>query len=351
MRPGIGWWLSFRGKMKEEGCLEQGKPSADRYSDALALTIENAPQKMKKLFTERHQGSKPRVAQTLDSVTRDSLLELVDRRMDQHWFGFAFPEKCGDGYGYAGTDFNKLEDHMKLWGVIWPAAVDRDAPPSDAQIFDLLEYSYEQIAEATNPSYHGFMQHYHHGYDQDSGREKFTDDVNRIFERNGIAYQLKNGETIRFASAVLHESLATAAFRTGDAILDNLLETAREKFLNRSLETRRESLEKIWDAWERLKTLEPGDKKTSVNALLNKAAVEPSFRARLETEARELTDIGNKFMIRHTETDKVPIEISGHVDYLFQRIFAFIRLLLHMTGREAVTGTISSATVDDDTGW
>jgi hypothetical protein len=119
---------------------------------------------------------------------------------------------------------------------------------------------------------------------------------------------------------------------------------AREKFLNRSLETPRESLEKIWDAWERLKTLEPGDKKTSVTLLLNKAAAEPSFRARLETEARELTEIGNKFMIRHTEIDKVPIELSDHVDYLFLRMFALIRLLLHMTGREAVNA-------DDNMDW
>jgi hypothetical protein len=79
---------------------------------------------------------------------------------------------------------------------------------------------------------------------------------------------------------------------------------------------------------ERLKTLEPGDKKASVTLLLNKAAAEPSFRARLETEARKLTEIGDKFMIRHTEIDKVPIELSGHIDYLFLRMFAPSRALI-----------------------
>ncbi|MFZ0591553.1 MAG: hypothetical protein WAM39_13900 [Bryobacteraceae bacterium] len=98
-------------------------------------------------------------------------------------------------------------------------------------MFDLLEYSYEQIAEADEGSYHSYMQHYHYGYDQDAGREKFAEDVNRIFERNGIAYELKDGEIRRFASTVLHESLATPAFKTGDAILDELLEAARSKFL------------------------------------------------------------------------------------------------------------------------
>ncbi len=304
---------------------------------------------MKKLFTERHQGSKPRVAETLDALTRDGLLELIDRRMDEQWFGYAFPEKCDDGYGYAGTALNKLEDHMRIWGVIWPKTIGPEEPPTDSQIFDLLEYSYEQIAEAHKSGYHSFMQHHHYTYDQDSGRRQFTDDVNRIFERNGIAYELKDGEIIRFASAVLHESLAAAAFRTGDIVLDNFIESARQKFLSRSFDTRRESLEKVWDAWERLKTLEPGDKKQSVRTLLDKAATEPNFRERLEREARELTEIGNNFMIRHTERDKVTIEVSGHVDYLFQRMFAFIRLLLHMTGREAMK--TNAGTTNDDGPW
>jgi hypothetical protein len=178
------------------------------------------------------------------------------------------------------------------------------------------------------------MSHSHYSYDQETGRGRFTDDVNRIFERNGIAFELKLGEVIRVASTTLHESLAETVFKTGDAALDELLEVSRQKFLNRSQAVRRESLEKLWDAWERLKTVEAGkDKKASVKALLDKAATESNFRDRLEQEAKELTEIGNKFMIRHTETDKVPIVDSVQVDYLFQRMFAIILLLLKTSGR------------------
>jgi chemotaxis regulatin CheY-phosphate phosphatase CheZ len=112
------------------------------------------------------------------------------------------------------------------------------------------------------------------------------------------------------------------------------LEVARKKFLNHALDVRRESLEKLWDAWERLKTVEAGkDKKASAAALLDKAAAEPHFRNKLEHEAKELTEIGNTFMIRHTETDKVPIVDSAHVDYLFHRMFSITRLLLKASGR------------------
>jgi hypothetical protein len=93
-------------------------------------------------------------------------------------------------------------------------------------------------------------------------------------------------------------------------------------------------LEKLWDAWERLKTVEPGkNKQAQVKALLDRAATESNCRDRLEKEARELTEIGNKFMIRHTETDKVPVNESTQVDYLFHRMFAIIRLLLVASGR------------------
>ena len=139
---------------------------------------------------------------------------------------------------------------------------------------------------------------------------------------------------MRLASAVLDESLAKTLFRTGDATLDGLLETARQKFLNRVPDVRRDALEKLWDAWERLKTLEAGeDKKASTKLLLDKASPEPVFRDRFEQEAVQLTEIGNKFMIRHSETNKVPIVESVHVDYFFHRMFALIRLLLHATGR------------------
>ena len=92
-------------------------------------------------------------------------------------------------------------------------------------------------------------------------------------------------------------------------------------------------MEKLWDAWERLKSLsDPKDKKRSVELLLDRASAEPTLRGRIELEARQLTDIGNNFMIRHTEVTKPPITESIHVDYLFHRLFSFIRMLLQANG-------------------
>ena len=290
---------------------------------------------MKRLFTERHGGMKPRVSEELDERCRLGLLGLIEARISEEWFGQAFPFACEDGLGNAGTDSNKLSGKMAAYGVIRPDERRCSGSyPTDGQVFNLIEFSYEYIAEPSAGDSHSYWGHTHYSYNQEVGRTKFEGEVNRLFERNGLAFELKQGQVTRMAPTGLQEALAETVFHTGDKALDDLLEDARHKFLNRDLKVRRESLEKLWDAWERLKTIEPGkDKKVQATALLAKASIEPSFQERLKKEARELTDIGNKFMIRHTETDKVPISESTHIDYLFQRMFAIIRLLLKSSGR------------------
>ncbi len=46
-----------------------------------------------------------------------------------------------------------------------------------------------------------------------------------------------------------------------------------------------------------------------------KIADEPTFSEVLEQEARTLTDVGNRFQIRHSETSQVPLQRNDHLDY------------------------------------
>lgn len=291
---------------------------------------------MKKLFTERQGMVQPRVNEALNRDAAIGLLSLVTARIDENWFGDAFPAECQDGGHNSGCDPSKLKNALAAYNVIWP----KDWPnseedlPDDPHIFDLIEFAYEHVALPKAYGFHSYWMHDHFNYDQTAGRARLTEDVNRIFERQGLAFELVEGEVTRIAPTGLQEALATSIFKTGDADLDRLLETAREKFLNKSLEVRKEGVEKLWGAWERLKTLEAGkDKAAQVNAILDKAAKEPVLRERLEIEAKELNFIGNNLMIRHTETNKPPVAESAQVDYLFHRMFAMIRLLLKSSDR------------------
>jgi hypothetical protein len=64
---------------------------------------------MRKLFTERHGGTVPRVKEELDDVTRNGLVALVRARIDEEWFGDSFPSLCPDGRGNAGCNSANLE--------------------------------------------------------------------------------------------------------------------------------------------------------------------------------------------------------------------------------------------------
>jgi hypothetical protein len=122
---------------------------------------------------------------------------------------------------------------------------------------------------------------------------------------------------------------------SGDATLDALLRDALLKFKDPAPKTRAEATEKLWDAWERLKSLEAqANKRLSVARLLDQCSPEPKFRALLELEAKELTEVGNTFHIRHFETDKVAFQHAEQYDYLFHRMFALIHLLLFSRARD-----------------
>ena len=286
---------------------------------------------MKRLFSERMSQPKPRVLENLEGNARTTVLQMVQSRISGNGFGLAFPEQCPDNRGNAGTDERALQANMAGFHVVWPSdAIHLDHDEiSDAQIFDLIEYSFEHVAKPVPRDYHSFFSHHHYDYDQQSGRQEFATEVNRLFEHNGVAYELRDGQVERMVPTVLQQVLTQQAFKTGDATLDQLLSTARDKFLNRDIAVRREALEKLWDAWERLKSLrDPQDKRRSTQLLLDQAATEPQLRERIELEARQLTDIGNSFFIRHTEVTKPPITESRHVDYLFHRLFSFVRMVL-----------------------
>jgi hypothetical protein len=50
----------------------------------------------------------------------------------------------------------------------------------------------------------------------------------------------------------------------------------------------------------------------------------------LEDEAKHLTSVGNRFRVRHHESDKTELD-ERDVDYLFHRCFAFLGRLLGFT--------------------
>jgi hypothetical protein len=274
-------------------------------------------------FSDRENGPRPRVMEEISLTVWKGLHAVIKK-----WYnGNAF---CGMGLGQDEQFIDLLSAELPT--LSWPLST--DIIPSLFDILDLIEFCYKNVACTTKDHYDEYLQHSYQPPDREMGQNSFREDINQIFKRNGIIYELSgDGSIIRLAPEGLRELLQQTVFHTGDPDLDELLNTARIKFLVPDLEVHKESLEKLWGAWERLKTIESNDKKSSITILLKKTSPEQNFCNRLDREAVELTDIGNKFRIRHHEMDRIPIVSSDHVDYLFHRMFSLIYLILKSTNR------------------
>ena len=288
-------------------------------------------------FSDRERGPRARTQEVISERVWGALCDLIQGRVEDGSFGYAYPDMCPDGAGPSGTDARAF---WRIAAAEIPELPDSIRPhemPDTIVVLDLLEFCARSVGKPIQGGYHSYFNHYHLDFDRDAGLAEFVASVNRLFARNGIALELTTaGLAQRLGPPGLREALRDAVFHTGDDDTDRLLEDARRRILSAHPVDRRDAIEKLWDAFERIKTLEPGaEKKAQATRLLDRAApsAAPRFRQFLETESQELTRIGNTLRIRHSETDKEPLQSLGQIDYLFHRMFSFLLFLLRATSR------------------
>lgn len=113
-----------------------------------------------------------------------------------------------------------------------------------------------------------------------------------------------------------------------------LLEIAIEKIQSVDIEEKQIAVEKIWDAFERMKTLYEDstsniDKKKSAEMIVNKiSGNKQNWLDLFNAEFKTLTEIGNIYRIRHHETTKIKIEKPEWLDYFFGRCYALISMVI-----------------------
>lgn len=151
--------------------------------------------------------------------------------------------------------------------------------------------------------------------------------------RKSFAEFLENSisanKTIDLSSAyklnVNLELLSNKITKTEDQIFNELIDSAKNFYIEGN---KQEAIEKVWDAFERLKTiLNPGDKKKSAQSLIELLSVEIE-KSFFEHEFKTLTDVGNNYMIRHSEVNKISLTDNSSKDYLFFRVLALIDLAI-----------------------
>lgn len=296
-------------------------------------------------YTERH-GMRVPIERT-EVITYEMyalIFDCCERYFDN--IAWKYPEECPDGNGCCGLDRSKLSIALRFEipalfqnesGVIDKPQKEhyyRDADEYDQYgLLDFVEFMFATVRNISNRFWHGYYRHYDLSFENARGiSSSFRDDINAIFNKTGLLYVLSDFGMVERVNenGVLSKEIENAVTHVSEKGLKELLQEAILLYKTPGPQARKDSVEKIWDALERLKTYYTTmDKKASASKMVNDmAGGQSDFNSLFTDEFLALTKIGNNYRIRHHETDKIDITDVRHYDYFFNRCLALISLAI-----------------------
>lgn len=155
------------------------------------------------------------------------------------------------------------------------------------------------------------------------GKNDFEAIINRIFEVERFTYIIENGKI----NSTTITSLKADLTKSVEVGVKELLQKASEYYNKGNKEV---AVEKLWDAYERLKTLIDSNKQKSAESLISKISNGVTeYQNLFKAEFKALNEIGNNFRIRHHEINKTDIDKNYYYEYFFHRCLALINLSLN----------------------
>lgn len=257
-----------------------------------------------------------------------------------------YPEECPDGKGCCGLSYEKFntaltfeiprifKDSRGCIGKPKKSLIyEEDDKYDQYALLDLIELIAHEIYDITDRHYHQYFRHYDISFGTTTLiRSKFRTEINDIFKKTGLLYKLNDDGTVE--RIVENTPLTSEIEETVKSIKEKgtreLIEEAITDYKMPKPNARRDAAEKIWDAFERLKTYYPDlDKKDSATKIVNDMAGDNGdFQKLFNAEFLALTKIGNDYRIRHHETNKIDIADDNYYDYFFNRCLSLIALAI-----------------------
>lgn len=152
----------------------------------------------------------------------------------------------------------------------------------------------------------------------------FHDEINLIFKNNNFPYKLAGSKIEKIWPIVTTSEIIK------EEGVKELITQAISLYRSNNISDKQIAVEKLWDAFERLKTYygSGNKKRSSVEKLIDGISNNNSnYKTMFENEFSVLTKIGNDYRIRHHEMNKIDIIDNNYYDYFFQRCYALIDLL------------------------
>ena len=199
--------------------------------------------------------------------------------------------------------------------------------PETVTILDFIQFCISKIEDIKliNPNFRRMVK-----LTTNKNKIEFIKEINFIFQRNQIIYKINENNNVE---VILDEQIneliknnTKKIFK--DTELNEYLKIANEKIYNNNIVERKTALDKLYYAFERIKSIKnPNNKLDSIKLLINDIS-DNDLIEYLNKECHELTRIGNDYNIRHSETNKIPVNSHIMIELIFYRLYIIIDKLL-----------------------
>lgn len=278
--------------------------------------------------------------------TEDMTFAMYDLIMAccQQYFeniAYKYPDRdCQDGDHITGLDLGKLSTDIQFEipdlyrdenGLISITSSNLNDFNQYA-VLDFVEFMSMNMRDVSK-KWHNYFQHYHLYHEATNLiTQKFKQDINLIFRKTGLQYELTDAaqvERIMELTPLISKTDHKIKEFSEEGIRE-LLKEAIDLYKTPREGARQLSIEKLWDAFERLKTYYRSlNKKNSVDKIcLDMSEGKDEVYKLVSAEFKELTAIGNAFRIRHHETNKHNINSTYLSDYFFNRCISLVNFAL-----------------------
>lgn len=293
-------------------------------------------------YTERHGMRNPvEKTYTIDLDMYAMLFDCCEKYHDN--IAWKYPQECPDGLGCCGLDYAKFNRALKYeipnlfrnyQGYIDKPSKGWDDEPEQYDQFSLLDYI-EFIAQNCRDveigSFHSYFNHNHLKCQRtEEIYDTFQAEINDIFIKTGLLYKLTDEKIIEriVQNSPLTLELQAEVLKVKEKGTRELLQDAITLYKQPYSESNKDAVEKLWQAFERLKTYytEKGKSDSADKIVGDMAGGQDYYFKMFDTEFRTLTNIGNDIRIRHHETNRVEITDNRYYDYFFNRCLSLVAL-------------------------
>lgn len=154
--------------------------------------------------------------------------------------------------------------------------------------------------------------------------ETFENEINAIFKLNNINVELRGGEIHFSTNKTL---LLDPSVKINEIGIEELIRVAEDLYSKGKYSY---AVEKIWDAFERIKTYYPtlGKKQSAEKIIDELSNGNNSIKSMFQAKFKNLTAIGNSYRIRHHETNTIDIKSDLHYKYFYKRCYSLISTII-----------------------